>query len=60
VFFQAGNSLSYPVSPYNLTIPRSTTQITWLLGLYNLTVDLSGGKAQALQCPKGTVPKRLS
>lgn len=51
--FVAGNSLTYPVSPYNLTVPRSTASIAWLLGSYNLTVDLSGNKAEALQCPKG-------
>ncbi len=52
-FFAAGNSLTYPVSPYNFTVPRATSSVVWLLGSYNLTVDLSGNKAEALQCPKG-------
>jgi hypothetical protein len=51
-FFKSGTTLTYPVSPYNLTIPRSISQFTWLLGSYNLTVDLSGDKSEALQCPK--------
>ncbi len=51
-FFRTGTSLTYPVSPYNLTVSRSVNQFTWLLGSYNLTVDLSGNKAAVLQCPK--------
>jgi hypothetical protein len=50
-FFKTGSSLTYPVSPYSLTIPRSTTEVTWQLGSNSLVVDLSGDKIQLLQCP---------
>lgn len=51
--FTTGSTLTYPASPYTVAIPTDTdvTQLTWLLGSYNLTVDLSAANLAALQCP---------
>jgi hypothetical protein len=50
--FPVGSTLTYPASPYSVLVGFSETQVNWLLGSYNLTVDLTN--VNALLCPETT------
>jgi hypothetical protein len=47
--FPAGQSLTYPSSPYILTVPSSLTAVSWQLNDKRLNIDLT--QAQQFACP---------
>ncbi len=51
----AGQSLTYPVSPYSTEVTNDTRSITWILSSYNLTVDFTN--LSLLECPRSTYHK---
>jgi hypothetical protein len=48
--FASGASLTYPAGPFRLELPSDIQSFTWLLGQFNLTVDLTN--ITALRCPR--------